>query len=400
MEHDTTEPNSGDIFRDKRGCGWYHMDNPINDEYADVIGAYGIAAYTAIARRVNNQTKQCYPSTANLAKLSGQSVRQLTRSLALLTRYKLVDIERRRRKSSIYTLLPVQPLPTILKLLNSESATSPKKKAKKEKPELRNAPQADLTGTQETPVWPTKGTLSKETILEAIFGTAENHAESLSRRDSASSYIPPGDEIDNVPESAPCDSRHKGASNEVVRAIGIPPVPESFLPENETVLESTPTSDITGDCKSLLEPSLDIRGGARHKSSRAAAGGAERCNKQLAKPQRLYTPADAAWRLLDFMRSRIKGLDAHAVIPKPGSKRWQPWCDDMDKLLRVDKRDEDEIHNVIDWCYDSDFWQTVVLRPAKLREHYTKILLGWKKKRKPDEYTPKYEDFNRAMLDY
>ena len=44
-------------------------------------------------------------------------------------------------------------------------------------------------------------------------------------------------------------------------------------------------------------------------------------------------------------------------------------------MIRVDKRDPDEIARVIDWCQADSFWQNNILSTEKLRIQYDQLLL-------------------------
>lgn len=61
--------------------------------------------------------------------------------------------------------------------------------------------------------------------------------------------------------------------------------------------------------------------------------------------------------------------------PKARKPNFQSWATNMDKLMRIDKRTEQEIRTVIDYCQDSQFWKSNILSTAKLREKFTQLLL-------------------------
>lgn len=55
------------------------------------------------------------------------------------------------------------------------------------------------------------------------------------------------------------------------------------------------------------------------------------------------------------------------------------WAVHIDRLIRLNKRNPDEIKKVIEWCQDDDFWQDNVLSTAKLRKQYDQLFLKWQK---------------------
>ena len=49
------------------------------------------------------------------------------------------------------------------------------------------------------------------------------------------------------------------------------------------------------------------------------------------------------------------------------------WAADLDKMLRLDKRPEEEVHRVILWCQADGFWKANILSGAKLREKFDQL---------------------------
>ncbi|GAG51978.1 unnamed protein product, partial [marine sediment metagenome] len=46
------------------------------------------------------------------------------------------------------------------------------------------------------------------------------------------------------------------------------------------------------------------------------------------------------------------------------------WSKHIDLMIRVDKRDPEEIEKIIQWCQRDDFWQNNILSTDKLRKQY------------------------------
>jgi hypothetical protein len=42
----------------------------------------------------------------------------------------------------------------------------------------------------------------------------------------------------------------------------------------------------------------------------------------------------------------------------------------IEKLLRIDKKTEEEVAQMIDWCQADEFWHSVILSTTKLRKHF------------------------------
>ena len=98
-------------IRDNRQKGWYWVDNAILETYGAKLGPFGIAVYSVLAFRANNNTQRCWPGHADIARLTGASVAQVKRALKTLKDLRLIDIETRRRgdgwDTNLYTLLEV-----------------------------------------------------------------------------------------------------------------------------------------------------------------------------------------------------------------------------------------------------------------------------------------------------
>lgn len=70
-------------------------------------------------------------------------------------------------------------------------------------------------------------------------------------------------------------------------------------------------------------------------------------------------------------------LFTHMKRRNPGYRvpNFQKWAVYVEKMLRIDKRNQDHIKEVIDWCQKDDFWQNNILSTEKLREKFDKLVL-------------------------
>ena len=48
---------------------------------------------------------------------------------------------------------------------------------------------------------------------------------------------------------------------------------------------------------------------------------------------------------------------------------------DIEKTIRIDKRDPVEVEALIRWAQASDFWRANILSPAKFRKQYDRLRL-------------------------
>jgi hypothetical protein len=66
-------------------------------------------------------------------------------------------------------------------------------------------------------------------------------------------------------------------------------------------------------------------------------------------------------------------------------------------MMRLDKREANDIKDVIDWCQADSFWMVNILSTNKLREKfdqlYTKMIVINKPSNKPKPIGRKYESY-------
>jgi hypothetical protein len=71
----------------------------------------------------------------------------------------------------------------------------------------------------------------------------------------------------------------------------------------------------------------------------------------------------AVW-LLERIRSHLRGFKEPDL---------QKWAKGMDAILRLDKRDVNEVRAVIDFAQGDSFWRSNILSPDKLRKQYDQL---------------------------
>ena len=111
-----------------------------------------------------------------------------------------------------------------------------------------------------------------------------------------------------------------------------------------------------------------------------------------------YSEESSEVRLSSLLFNEIKKNDQKAKKPN-----FQKWAEHIDKLMRIDKRTEQEITEVIRWCQNDNFWKTNILSTQKLRGKFSQLLLRMKnpinqKFKPPEPEQPKElsdADFNR-----
>jgi len=91
--------------------------------------------------------------------------------------------------------------------------------------------------------------------------------------------------------------------------------------------------------------------------------------------------SEEAIELTQYLWQKIQANNEYAKEPN-----LEKWAEEMDKILRIDKRDLKAIRFLIEWSQQDSFWSTNILSPAKLRKHFEKLFLNarqeWQKKEK------------------
>lgn len=88
----------------------------------------------------------------------------------------------------------------------------------------------------------------------------------------------------------------------------------------------------------------------------------------------------------------ISELLLNAILKrKPDFKKpdIEKWTDEIDLMIRIDKRNPEEIKKVIIWCQKDTFWQNNILSTSKLRKQFDQLSL--KMNSKPPDKPPKQE---------
>jgi len=92
-----------------------------------------------------------------------------------------------------------------------------------------------------------------------------------------------------------------------------------------------------------------------------------------------FSAGEDPYDLAAFLRERILENDERAKVPSLESSTFQNWCLEMDRLIRIDKRSQEEIAGVIDWCQNHKgekfSWASNILSASSLRKHFTRLLM-------------------------
>lgn len=87
------------------------------------------------------------------------------------------------------------------------------------------------------------------------------------------------------------------------------------------------------------------------------------------------SPNSLSLGLSSFLFENIKKIN-----PKHKKPKLENWAIEVDRMLRIDKRDAEEIRKVIEWLPSHDFWKTNILSTEKLRKHFDALWIEMQKK--------------------
>ena len=83
-----------------------------------------------------------------------------------------------------------------------------------------------------------------------------------------------------------------------------------------------------------------------------------------------YSPNSEEFRLSSLLLSKI--LERRPTYKKPNM---QKWAQQINLILRIDKRPLEEIEKIIIWCQQDGFWKNNILSTEKLRKQYDILAL-------------------------
>jgi hypothetical protein len=87
-----------------------------------------------------------------------------------------------------------------------------------------------------------------------------------------------------------------------------------------------------------------------------------------------YDPTSKEYNLAKHLHDLIKTNNPNFKKPD-----LHTWALHIDYMIRIDKRNPDEIMDVTTWAQNDDFWQTNILSTKKLRKQYDQLLMKMKK---------------------
>jgi len=115
-------------------------------------------------------------------------------------------------------------------------------------------------------------------------------------------------------------------------------------------------------------------------SSSSSSSSKKEDSSELSVPDApLFDSDSIPYSLAEYLRNLILENDPKAKVPDLDSKRFQNWCLDIDRLIRIDKREPELIAAIIHWCQNHHgekfSWSSNILSAGTLRKQFPKLYL-------------------------
>ena len=111
--------------------------------------------------------------------------------------------------------------------------------------------------------------------------------------------------------------------------------------------------------------------------------------KKIKKVFEIFSKDSWPYKLSKFQYDCIKYNDPGYIVTE---KKIQHNCEEMERLLRIDKRTPEEIGHVIEWIRDDNFEKVNVLSSSKLRKRYSNLKQKYQQN-KPKQAHPEVMEY-------
>jgi hypothetical protein len=103
-------------------------------------------------------------------------------------------------------------------------------------------------------------------------------------------------------------------------------------------------------------------------------------NEKNDKKKRIFLSHSVEYELSKFLLGEIRKNDPGFLADNPEAEEStiQRWASDIDRLMRIDHRPQEEIRELIEFAQTNSFWRSIILSAHQLREKYTPLLLQMK----------------------
>lgn len=99
------------------------------------------------------------------------------------------------------------------------------------------------------------------------------------------------------------------------------------------------------------------------------------------------TPDSIPYRLAKLLFNEHQKIDPKFLEGKNQDEVFQRWGADIEKLIRIDGRNEHQIARIVRWSQADPFWNSNILSGQKLREKFDQLVVRSKNGMKSDSLT-------------
>jgi len=110
--------------------------------------------------------------------------------------------------------------------------------------------------------------------------------------------------------------------------------------------------------------------------------------------QKKYSDGSFEMKCVNYLPSSIKSEMPGAKLPTTDIAI-DKWCDYIEKMIRIDKRPEDDIWNTLVFARADHFWKVNIRSTSKFREKYETLYLQMKNKKEPSQQSKVTNKFNQ-----
>lgn len=182
--------------------------------------------------------------------------------------------------------------------------------------------------------------------------------------------------------------RHRPNQYRVVMTIQTASESQGNQPVNPDTTVTVSDTDTPSDCHpSDCHPFPETPSTTAETPSNPAGNGDTGVTRTIHNPSKKPSSSEPS-------RLDVERLCTHLAdrIERNGSKRptvGKGWRTAARLLLDADKRTEQQVHNAIDWCQESEFWRGNILSMPKLREKYDALRLAAQRPTTPPRAEPR-----------
>lgn len=150
---------------------------------------------------------------------------------------------------------------------------------------------------------------------------------------------------------------------------------KSLTSQDSSEGSTTPSSGVSVGANSVVKTGVSNGSSSalvkRNETKRNETITSDKSKTTSHKSKRTYAENSTEYTLAMYLFDKIKQNNPDHKDLTPSQK--QTWADHIRLMIERDKRTPKQIHSMIDWCQNDDFWKLNILSTAKLRKQYDKM---------------------------